>query len=114
MKLFGLFEKKKEEKEENREERKDNISNEAKSNLEKILILGSGCDKCIELEKITKIAISDLGLDLKVQHIEDFKEIMTYGVMATPGLVINNKVVSSGRKLSLEEVKKFLEEAYKK
>ncbi|PID67363.1 MAG: thioredoxin family protein [Fusobacteriales bacterium] len=80
----------------------------------KVRILGSGCAKCVDLEKTTKRAISELNLDfLELSHVEDFVEIMKYGVMSTPALVLDGKVVSYGKKLSLAEVKKFLRDIYK-
>lgn len=77
---------------------------------EGIKILGSGCKKCMELETVVTVAASELQLHLEVEHITDFAEIASYGVMSTPALVFNGKVVSYGRVLSVEEVKRILEE----
>ena len=77
---------------------------------EGIKILGSGCKKCMELETAVRVAVSELQLHLEVEHITDFAEIASYGVMSTPALVFNGKVVSYGRVLSVEEVKRILEE----
>ncbi len=73
-----------------------------------IKVLGSGCDKCKKLEANVKEAISSLGIEATVEKIEDFKLIMTYGVMQTPALVIDEKVKSVGKLLSVDEVKKHL------
>lgn len=73
-----------------------------------IKILGSGCAKCIALEKATISAIKELGLDFDVKHIEDFAQIASYGVMTTPALVVDGNVVSYGKVLTIEEVKTIL------
>ena len=71
----------------------------------KLEILGSGCANCQKLEAITKEAIGDLAItDAEVVKVTDMKDIMGYGVMSTPGLVIDGKVVSSGRVPSKAEV----------
>lgn len=74
-----------------------------------IKILGSGCAKCIALEKATRIAIDELGIDLDIQHITDFTQIASYGVMTTPALVLNGRVVSYGKVLSKGDVVKIIE-----
>ena len=73
-----------------------------------ILVLGSGCTKCNQLEAATKEALLELGIDEKVGHITDFAQIASYGVMTTPALVVDNKVLSSGRVLKKEEIVKML------
>lgn len=73
-----------------------------------ILVLGSGCKKCVELEKNTNQALKELNIDEKVTHITNFVEIAKYGVMSTPALVVDNKVLSVGKVLSIEEIKKLL------
>ncbi len=71
----------------------------------KLEILGSGCANCKKLEAITKEAVADLAIgDVEVVKVTDMKDIMGYGVMSTPGLVIDGKVVSSGRVPSTAEV----------
>ena len=74
-----------------------------------IKILGSGCKKCIDLEKVTRLALAELQLNLEVEHVTDFAQIASYGVMSTPALVWDGKVVSYGKVLSAEEVKAILE-----
>ena len=73
-----------------------------------IKILGSGCAKCMELEKATRTAISELQLDYEIEHITDFAEIASYGVMSTPALVLNGEVISYGKVLNVDEVKALL------
>ena len=83
---------------------------ESKKQETGIKILGSGCSKCRQLEKSTRQAIQELDLDLNVEHITDFTQIASYGVMSTPTLVVNGKVVSFGKVLSVEEVKSIIKE----
>lgn len=73
-----------------------------------IKVLGTGCTKCKSLEKATKIAVEELGLQATVTKEEDIMKIMAYGVMRTPGLVIDEKVVLSGRIPSSKELKELL------
>lgn len=74
----------------------------------KIKVLGSVCPNCKVLEANTKKALEELKIKAEVEKITDIGEIMSYGVMSTPALVIDKKVVSSGRVLNSEEIKKFL------
>ncbi|ESU32101.1 hypothetical protein G3A_13270 [Bacillus sp. 17376] len=73
-----------------------------------IKILGTGCKKCQELEKNTRIAVEELQLEAQVEKVEDIKEIMKYKVMSTPALVIDEKVVSTGKLLTVNELKSAL------
>lgn len=73
-----------------------------------IKILGTGCANCKSLEKATREAVEELGIDASVSKEEDIMKIMEYGIMRTPGLVIDEKVVLSGRLPSREELKRFL------
>ena len=73
-----------------------------------IKVLGTGCAGCKALYETTKQAVIELGLDATVIKEEDLIKIMSYNVMKLPGLVIDGKVVSSGKKLSLSEVKGLL------
>jgi small redox-active disulfide protein 2 len=73
-----------------------------------IKILGSGCSNCKKLYDNVKEAVKELGIDATVEKIEDFKEIMAYGVMKTPALVVNDKVKVMGRVLKVEDIKKYL------
>lgn len=73
-----------------------------------IKVLGSGCSNCERLENNTKQAIQELGLDATIEKVTDIKDIMKYGVMSTPALVVDEKVKSMGKVLSPEEIKKYL------
>jgi len=84
---------------------------ENKKQEQGIKILGSGCTKCMELEKATRTAISELQLDYTIDHVTDFAEIASYGVMSTPALVLDGKVRSYGKVLTVEEVKALLTES---
>ena len=73
-----------------------------------IKVLGTGCTGCRTLsEKVTQ-AIAELGISAAIVKEEDITEILSYGVMTLPGLVVDGRVVSAGRKLSLAEVKELL------
>ncbi|MDD2432018.1 MAG: thioredoxin family protein [Firmicutes bacterium] len=73
-----------------------------------VKILGSGCAKCNQLEAATRDALEQLGMDTTIDHITDFSQIGAYGVMTTPALVIDGKVVSYGKTLKVEDVVKIL------
>lgn len=68
-----------------------------------IKVLGSGCAKCNALEKATIEALKELSMDTTVEHVTDFSQIVSYGVMATPALVVDGKVISMGKVLKKEE-----------
>jgi small redox-active disulfide protein 2 len=74
-----------------------------------IKILGTGCPKCKTLEKMTNEVVGENKINAQVSKVEDIMEIMKYGIIATPGLVINEKVVISGRVPSKDEIKKQIE-----
>jgi len=74
-----------------------------------IKILGSGCKSCVQLAENTKTALSELGLEAEMIKITDFSEIAGYGVMTTPALVIDEKVVSFGKILKAKEIVKIIE-----
>ncbi|WP_407643159.1 thioredoxin family protein [Clostridium prolinivorans] len=73
-----------------------------------VKILGSGCSKCNQLEEATKDALKKLGIDTAIEHVRDFAQIASYGVMTTPALVIDGKVVSYGKVLKTEEIIEIL------
>ncbi len=75
-----------------------------------IKILGSGCMNCKKLYANTEAAVKELGVDIKITKVEDFKEIMKYGVMRTPAIVIDEKVKAFGKISTVEEIKKFIQE----
>jgi small redox-active disulfide protein 2 len=69
-----------------------------------IKILGSGCRNCIQLTENTKAALKDMGIEAEIIKVEDFKEIVAYGVMSTPALVLDGKVVSVGKVLKPKDI----------
>lgn len=73
-----------------------------------IKILGTGCTKCKTLEKVTREAVAETGIDASIDKVEDIVKIMEYRVMRTPGLVINGKVVLSGQVPTVNKVKEIL------
>ncbi len=83
----------------------------AKENLAdgaSVKVLGSGCKKCNQLEQATKEALGNLGMDTTIDHVTDFSAIASYGVMTTPALVVDGKVVSYGKVLTTSEVETVL------
>jgi small redox-active disulfide protein 2 len=74
-----------------------------------IKILGTGCPKCKTLEKLTVEVITENNFEAEISKVEDIMQIMNYGVLSTPGLVIDEKVAISGRVPSKDEIKKQLE-----
>lgn len=73
-----------------------------------IKVLGSGCTKCKTLENHTRQAVEEMNLDASVEKVEDIQEIMAYGVMKTPALVVDDTVKIMGRVPSVEDIKKLL------
>ena len=73
-----------------------------------IKVLGTGCPRCKALEREVFNALAELDIAANVSKVEDIMKIMEYGIMHTPGLVINEKVVLSGRLPSLNELKQLL------
>ena len=69
-----------------------------------IKILGTGCPKCIKLEENTRKAINEAGIDATIEKVTDLDKIMDYGVMMTPALVIDEKVLASGKLLSVSDI----------
>ncbi|MDD2481734.1 MAG: thioredoxin family protein [Lutispora sp.] len=74
-----------------------------------IKILGSGCKNCVALKENTEAALKETGIKAEIVKVTDFKDIMAYGVMTTPALVIDEKVVSFGKILKPKEIVKILE-----
>lgn len=74
-----------------------------------IKVLGTGCPNCIALEKSVRNTLAALNLDANVEKVEDIVQIMSYGIMRTPGLVIDGKVVLSGHIPSASELKELIE-----
>lgn len=84
-------------------------ANAAQTQNASVKVLGSGCTKCNELESNTKAALAQLSMDTTIDHVTDFSQIASYGVMTTPALVIDGKVVSYGKVLKTQEVVKLLQ-----
>ena len=76
--------------------------------MKKIQILGTGCPKCKTLTLHTEEAVKQLGLEAAIEKVEKITDIMKFGIMTTPGLVVDGKVRSAGKLLSVEEIKKLL------
>jgi small redox-active disulfide protein 2 len=74
----------------------------------KIQILGAGCQNCVRLAKNAEDAAKAKGIECEVEKVTDIKQIMSYGIMQTPALVIDGVVKSVGKILSVEEIKKLL------
>lgn len=70
----------------------------------KIEILGTGCSKCKALEEAVKQAVAKSGMFTQIEKVEDIVKIMEYGVMSTPALVVDGKVVSTGKALNVSEI----------
>lgn len=96
MALFGLGKKK-----------EKTVPQEAAAGA-RVKILGSGCAKCNALEAATREALAQLGIDSPIDHVTDFAQIAAYGVMSTPALVVDGKVLSYGKVLKTDEVVKLL------
>ena len=75
-----------------------------------IKILGSGCKNCVKLGENTEKALEELGKEAEMVKVTDMKDIMSYGIMSTPGLVIDEKVVSYGKVLKPKDIVKILED----
>ena len=73
-----------------------------------IKILGTGCPNCITLEKLVRNAVAELDVAADIVKVTDIMKIMTFGILHTPGLVINDKVVFSGRVPSMNEIRDIL------
>ena len=76
--------------------------------MKKLLILGTGCKKCVLLAENAEAAAKELGIDYEIEKITDIGQITDMGVMMTPALVINDTVVLSGKTSSQEEIKTML------
>jgi small redox-active disulfide protein 2 len=73
-----------------------------------IKILGSGCSNCQRLEANTRKAVAELGIEATIEHVTDYKDIVSYGVMKTPALVVDGKLKLSGKVPSSDEIKNYL------
>ena len=75
-----------------------------------IKILGSGCAKCNRLEQLTREAVAELGMEATFEHVKEMDKIMAYPIMTTPALVIDERVMVSGRIPSKDELLAWLKE----
>ncbi len=78
--------------------------------MKNIKILGSGCANCKRLEVVARKVVGDLGIEAEFEKVTDMNEIMKYPILSTPGLVINEKLVSAGRIPTEEQIKTWLKE----
>jgi len=76
--------------------------------MKKIQILGTGCPKCKTLTANAEAAVKALGIEAQIEKVEKITDIMKFGVMTTPALVVDGQVKSAGKVLSAEDIKKFL------
>ncbi len=76
--------------------------------MKKIQVLGSGCAKCKKLKKMVDAAVKKMNLDARVEKVEDINEIMEFGVMMTPALVVDGEVKLAGRMPGRNELLKIL------
>ena len=77
--------------------------------MKELAILGTGCAKCTKLEANVRDVVNRLGLECEVRKVTDIQEIMKYGVMMTPTLVIDGEVKAVGKVLSVDEIKELLD-----
>jgi small redox-active disulfide protein 2 len=78
--------------------------------MKKIEVLGPGCNNCVRLEKNAREAVAMAGIEAEITKVTDYAEIMAFGIMSTPGLVIDGKVVSYGRVPSAADIRVWLGE----
>jgi small redox-active disulfide protein 2 len=78
--------------------------------VKKIEVLGSGCANCVRLEKVAREVVAMAGVEAEIVKVTDYSAIMAYGIMSTPGLVIDGKVVSYGRIPSAGDIAQWLSE----
>jgi small redox-active disulfide protein 2 len=71
-------------------------------------VLGGGCCKCENLLEAVKEAVAEKGIAAEIEYITDMAKIMEYGIMSTPALMVDNKIVSMGRVLKAKDVLKYL------
>lgn len=76
--------------------------------MKKIQILGSGCPKCRALAQNAETAAKEIGMEYTLEKVTDIKEIMKFGVMMTPAIVIDGQVKTAGKLLNIQEIKEML------
>ena len=75
----------------------------------KIQILGTGCPKCKQLTEHAEQAVAQMGIDCPVEKVTEMDQILSFGIMMTPGLALDGEVVSAGKVLSVEKIKEILD-----
>jgi small redox-active disulfide protein 2 len=74
-----------------------------------VKVLGPGCANCTRMEELVKAAVKELGIDAKIEKVTDIGQIVMHGILATPGLIVNDKIKHSGKPLpNLEKVKELI------
>ena len=76
-----------------------------------IKVLGPGCSNCKKVLQATETAVKDLNIEAELIYVTDLSEIAKTGLMRTPGLIINNKIVSYGKVPSVDEIKEYIQKA---
>lgn len=76
--------------------------------MKKLQILGTGCPKCKKLQELTEQAAKELGIEYEIEKVSEISEIMKFGVMMTPGLVVDGEVKVAGKVPGLEDIKKMI------
>lgn len=82
--------------------------NERRETVKKVQILGTGCPKCKLLTANAEAAVKALGIEASIEKVEKIQDILKFGVMTTPALVVDGVVKTAGKVLSPEDIKKFL------
>ena len=110
---MGLFKKRHEENNHynGKNTHTDTVKTAEKNKLNdaRIKILGSGCTKCNQLEANTLEALKQLGMNANVEHVTDFAQIAAYGIITTPALIVDNKVIAVGKVLKTDAIIEYLQ-----
>lgn len=86
----------------------EKVKEENSKEIKNIKVLGTGCKSCHLLYENVKQVILELGISIEVEYITDMEKIVEYNVLSTPALIINDEVISTGRLLKVEEIKKYV------
>lgn len=78
--------------------------------MKKLIVLGPGCPRCENLAKLTAQAADELGIEYELEKLTDIKQFMTFGLMMTPGLVVDGELKSQGKVPSIDDIKSMLAE----